>query len=43
MNGKAKLLNGKENIVGIGKKTKDNLFYLDLTKISCFTAQVEES
>ena len=43
MNGKAKLLDGKGNLVGSGKQTKDNLFYLDLSEISCFIAQVEES
>ena len=42
MNGKDKLLDGKGNLVGIGKKTKGNLFYLDLTESSCFIAQVEE-
>ena len=43
MNGKAKLLDGKENLVGSGKQTKGNLFYLDLSESSCFIAQVEES
>ena len=42
MNGKAKLLDGKRNLVGIGKQTKGNLFYLDLTESSCFIVQVEE-
>ena len=43
MNRKAKLLDGKGNLVGFGKKTKGNLFYLDLSEISCFIAQLEES
>ena len=43
MNGKAKLLDGKGNLVGFGNQTKDNLFYLYLSEISCFIAQVEES
>ena len=43
MNGKAKFLHGKENLVGIGNQTKCNIFYLDLTESSCFLAQVEES
>ena len=36
MNGKAKLLDGKGNLVGSGKQKKGNLFYLDLNEISCF-------
>ena len=40
INGKAKLLDGKGNLVETSKKTKGNLFYLDLTKSSCFIAQV---
>ena len=43
MNGKAKILDGKGNLVGSSKQTKSNLFYLDLSEISCFIAQVEES
>ena len=43
MNGKAKLLDDKENLIGSGKHTKGNLFYLDLDECSCFIAQVEES
>ena len=43
MNGKAKLLDGKGNLVGSGKQIKGNLFYLDLSESSCFIAQVEES
>lgn len=43
LNGKAKLLDGKGNMVGSGKQTKGNLFYLDLSESSCFIAQVEES
>ena len=42
MNGKEKLLDDKENLIGLGKKTKGNLFYLDLGECSCFIAQVEE-
>ena len=38
--GKAKLLDGKGNLVGSGKQTKGNLFYLDLGENSCFIAQV---
>lgn len=41
-NGKAKLLDGKENPVGTGNQTKGNLFYLDLTKNTCLLAQIEE-
>ena len=43
MNAKAKLMDGKGNLVGSGKKMKGNIFYLDLSKSSCFIAQVEES
>lgn len=43
MNGKARLLDGKGNLVGIGNQTRGNLFYLNLTKSSFFLAQVEES
>ena len=43
MNGKAKLLDGKGDLVGFGKQTKGDLFYLDLSESSCFIAQVEES
>ena len=43
MNGKAKLLDGNSNLVGSTKQTKGNLFYLDLSAISCFIDQVEES
>ena len=32
MNGKAKLLDGKGNLVGSSKQTKGNLFYLDLSE-----------
>ena len=42
MKGKAKLLDGKGNLVGSGNQTKGNLFYLDLSKSSCFIAQVVE-
>ena len=42
MNGQAKLLDGKGNLVGFGKQTKGNLFYLDLSNCSCLIAQVEE-
>ena len=37
------MLDGKGNLVGSGKQTKGNLFYLDLSDFSCFIAQVEES
>ena len=43
MHGKALLLDDKGKLIGSGKKTKDNLFYLDLGECSCFIAQVEES
>ena len=43
MNGKAKFLDGKGNLVVSGKQTKGNLFYLDLNESSCFISQVEES
>ena len=43
MNGEAKLLDDKGNLVGLGKQTKGNLFYLDLGEWSCFISQVEES
>ena len=42
MDGKAKLLNGKVNLVGFGKQTKASLFYLDLSESSCFIADIEE-
>ena len=42
MDGKARLLDSKGNLVGSSKKTKGNLFYLDLSESSCFIAQVEE-
>ena len=42
MNGKAKLLDDKGNLVRLGKQTKGNLFYLDLGEFSYFIAQVEE-
>ena len=42
MNGKEKILDDKGNLVGLGKQTKDNLFYLELGECSCFIAQVEE-
>ena len=40
MNGKAKLLDGKGNMIRSRKQTKGNLFYLDLSESSCFIAQV---
>ena len=43
MNGKEKLLDGKGNLVGSGKQTKGNLFYLHLGECAFFIAQVEES
>ena len=42
MNGKVKLLDEKENLVGSNKQTKGNLLYLDLSESSCFIAHVEE-
>ena len=42
MNGKAKLLDEKGNLVGFGKQTKGNLFYLDLSESSCLIDNVEE-
>ena len=36
--GKAKLLDEKGNMVGFGKQTKGNIFYLDLGESSCFIA-----
>ena len=43
MNGNAKLLDGKGNLVGSGNQTKGNLFYQDLNESSCFIPQVEEN
>ena len=45
MNGKARLLDNQGNLIDSGRKTKGNLFYLDLDlgDFSCFIAQVEES
>ena len=43
MHGKARLLYDKEKLIGSGKQTKGNLFYLDLGECSCFIAQIEES
>ena len=43
MNGKEKLLDDKGKLIGSGKQTKGNLFYLDLCECSCFIAQIEES
>ena len=43
MHGKARLLDDKGKLIGLGKKTKGNLFYLDLGECSCFIAQIEES
>ena len=42
MNGKERLLDDKGNLIGSGKQTKGNLFYLDLGDCSCFITQVEE-
>ena len=42
MNGKAKLLDGRGNLVGSSKKEKVNIFYLDLSESSYFISQVEE-
>ena len=43
MHGKARLLDDKGNLIGSGKQTKGNLFYLDLGDCSCLIAQVEEN
>ena len=43
MNDKARLLDDKGNLIGSGKQTKGNLFYIDPSDFSCFIAQVEES
>ena len=43
MNDKGKLLDDKGNLVGSGKQTKGNLFYLDHSEYSYFITQVEES
>ena len=43
MHGKARLLNDKGKLIGSGKQTKGNLFYLELGECSCFITQVEES
>ena len=42
MHGKARLLDDKGNLIGSGKQTRSNLFYLDLGDFSCFIAQMEE-
>ena len=42
MHGKARLLDDKEKLIGLGKQKKGNLFYLDLGECSCFIDQVEE-
>ena len=42
MHGKATLLDDKGKLIGSGKQTKYNLFYLDLGEYSCFISQVEE-
>ena len=43
MDGKARLLDNKGKLIGLGKQTKGNLFYLELGDCSYFIAQVEES
>ena len=43
MHGKARLLDDKGKLIGSGKQTKGNLFYLDLGDCSCLIAQVEGS
>ena len=43
MEGKARQLDSKGNLIGSGRQTKGNLFYLDLSESSCFISQVEES
>ena len=42
MHGKEILLDDKGNLIGLDKKTKGNLFYLDLGDCLCFIAQIEE-
>ena len=42
MDGKARLLDSKGKLIGSGKQTKGNLFYLELGECSWFIAQVEE-
>lgn len=42
MNGKARLLDGKGNLVGTRNQTKGNLFDLDLSSSSCFLAHIEK-
>ena len=42
MDDKAILLDNKGKLIGSGKQTKGNLFYLELGDFSCFIAQVEE-
>ena len=41
MNVKAKLPEGKGNLVGSGNQIKGNLLYLDLSESSCLISQVE--
>ena len=43
MHGKARLMDDKGKLIGSGKQTKGNLFYLDLGECSRFIAQIEES
>ena len=42
MHGKSRLLDDKGKLIGSGKQTKGNLFYLYLGECSCFIAQIEE-
>ena len=43
MHGKARLLDDKGKLIGLGKQTKGNMFYLDPGDCSYFIAQIEES
>ena len=43
MHDKERLLDYKGKLIGSGKQTKGNLFYLELGDCLCFIAQIEES
>ena len=43
MHGMVRVLDDKGKLIGLGKQTKGNLFYVDLGDCSCLIAQVEES
>ena len=43
MHDKARLLDNKGKLIGLGNQAKGNLFYLDLSECSCFISQVEKS